>query len=80
MREILTLLVDNINTRYYIQFEKDRKRFIFQPTLKNRAAPSFTILVEQDELITRDSIQPALLQQARDKVKEILTSSMFDKF
>jgi hypothetical protein len=38
IREILTLVVDNVPTQYYIDFEKDRKQFNFQPTLTHKTA------------------------------------------
>ena len=79
MREILTLMVDNTVTKYYIQFEKDRKRFHFQPTLKNKTAPIFTIRVQNNQLITEQDLQEYLAVQAKEKVKEILSNSVFDK-
>ena len=79
MREILTLLVDDKVTKYYIQFEKDRKRFHFQPTLKNKTAPIFTIRVQNNQLITEGDLPEELAAQAKEKVREILSNSVFDK-
>jgi hypothetical protein len=80
LREILTLVVDNMPTQYYINFEKDRKRFIFQPTLQNKEAPSFTIHYNGDELLCADSIDISVLEQAKEKIKEILDNFIFDRF
>jgi hypothetical protein len=77
-REILTLVVDNIPTQYYINFGKERREFSFQPTLKNRAAPSFMIIVEGDQLVT-ELADEKIAKQAKEKVSEILGSRLFDK-
>ena len=79
IREILTLLVDDIPTHYYIDFEKDRKQFNFQPTLSNKAAPSFRIVERYGELIEVESIEPKLLEQARERIREILNNPIFDQ-
>ena len=80
IREILTLVVDNIPTQYYINFKKDRKQFSFQPTLKNKTAPAFVILVENNELTISDMVDEGIAAQAKEKVKEILANSIFDQF
>lgn len=80
IREILTLLVDETPLQYYISFEKDRKHFNFQPTLKNKTAPSFDIIVRENELIVNGEVEPAVAQQAREKVREILSNDIFDHF
>jgi hypothetical protein len=80
IREILTLVVKEKPTQYYILFEKDRKRFSFQPTLKNREAPSFTIFIEEGEMRTTDSISEDLQLQAKNKINELLSNPMFDSF
>lgn len=80
IREILTLKLDHAPVQYYISFDKERKQFQFQPTLQNKAAPSFTIHVEDGELVCRDGVESSLLQQAREKVKEILDNNVFDHF
>jgi hypothetical protein len=79
IREILTLIVDEQPTQYYINFEKDRKLFSFQPTLKSKAAPSFTIEVTEGDLLVHEQIQEDILSQASEKVREILSNMIFDK-
>ncbi len=80
LREILTLSVNNIPTQYYIRFGKDRQRFSFQPTLKNKEAPVFVILVRDGELKLAGDIDKVMESQAMEKVKEILSDNIFDKF
>ncbi|HUR12127.1 MAG TPA: hypothetical protein VM012_12190 [Flavitalea sp.] len=80
IREILTLKVDNTSTSYYIQFEKDRKQFFFQPTLFNKTAPSFTVFVTGDEMKFREEVSADIRAQACEKIKEILSNIIFDKF
>ena len=80
IREILTLKVDNTTTSYYIQFEKDRKQFFFQPTLFNKSAPSFTVMVSGNEMKFMEDVSADIRAQACDKIKEILTNIIFDKF
>lgn len=80
IREILTLLVDNIPTQYYIDFQKDRKQFTFQPTLSSKAAPSFVVLVKDDELVASEEVDISILVQAKEKIKEIINNPIFDQF
>jgi hypothetical protein len=80
IREILTLVVDGVPTQYYIEFEKDRKQFNFQPTLTNKAAPFFRIIERYGELIEVEDIDPYILEQAKEKIKEILNNPIFDQF
>jgi hypothetical protein len=80
IREILTLIVEHIPTQYYIKFSKERTAFQFQPTLKNKAAPSFKIVVHGDQLEIPDNIDPELGEQAKGKVREILNNDLFDRF
>jgi hypothetical protein len=80
IREILTLVVDDIPTQYYIEFEKERKQFNFQPTLANKTAPSFRIIERYGELIEVEEIDPFVLQQAKEKIREILDNPIFDQF
>jgi len=80
IREILTLVVDNIPVQYYIEFEKDRKQFNFQPTLSNKAYPAFRIIERYGELIEVEEISPVLLEQAKEKVREILNNPIFERF
>ena len=80
IREILTLVVGNIPTQYYIDFGKDRKQFNFKPTLSNKAAPSFKVIERYGELIEVEPIDPNLLEQAKEKIKEILNNPIFDQF
>lgn len=79
IREILTLVVENVPTQYYIDFEKDRKKFSFEPTLTNKFSPSFTVEVSDGELITTDPIDSITLQQAKEKIKEILNDPIFNQ-
>jgi hypothetical protein len=78
IREILTLVVDKISTQYYIDFDKDRKQFNFKPTLSNKAAPSFKIIERYGELIEVEEIDASLLEQAKEKIREILNNPIFD--
>lgn len=80
IREILTLFVDNAPVQYYISFDRDRKRFNFQPTLQNKNAPYFEILIEGKTLITSIKMEASLEQQAKEKVNEILNNEIFDQF
>jgi len=78
IREILTLVVDNVPTQYYIDFEKDRKQFNFQPTLSNKLAPSFRIIERYGELIEIEEIDSSVLEQAKEKIRDILNDPIFD--
>ena len=78
IREILTLVVNKIPTQYYIDFEKNRKRFNFQPTLTNKTAPSFTIIERYGELIEVEEIDSSIAEQAKVKIREILNDPIFD--
>jgi hypothetical protein len=80
IREILTLVVDKVPTQYYIDFEKDRKQFNFQPTLTNKNAPTFRIIERYGELIEIEEIDPLLIRQAKEKIREILNNPIFDQF
>jgi hypothetical protein len=80
IREILTLVVDNVPTQYYIEFEKKRKQFNFQPTLTNNAAPSFRIIERYGELIEIEEIDPFIIEQAKEKIRDILNNPIFDQF
>jgi len=77
IREILTLTVERIPTQYYIEFEKDRKQFNFQPTLTNKSAPSFRIVERYGELIELEEIEPELLKEAKEKIREIIDNPIF---
>lgn len=78
IREILTLVVDKVPTHYYIMFDRDRKQFEFQPTLANKAAPSFKIIERYGELIEVEEIDPSISEQAKEKIREILDNPIFD--
>ena len=78
-REILTLVIDDIPTEYYIDFEKDRKLFTFQSALLNNATPSFRIIERYGELIEIEEIDPRIIQQAKEKIIEILNNPIFDR-
>lgn len=80
IREILTLLVDDVPIQYYIDFEKDRKQFNFQPTLSNKTSPAFRIIERYGELIEVEEVDPILLEQAKEKIREILNNPIFDQF
>jgi hypothetical protein len=80
IREILTLVVDNVPTQYYIDFEKDRKQFNFQPTLTNKTAPSFRIIERYGELIEVEEVDQFIVEQAKEKIKEILNNPIFNQF
>jgi len=80
IREILTLVVDNVPTQYYIDFEKNRKQFNFQPTLANNSAPSFRIIERYGELIEIEEVDPFIIEQAKEKIREILNNPIFDQF
>jgi len=80
LREFLTLFVETIPTQYYLHFEKDRKHFIFRPTLRNDSAPFFEIFVENNELIIKGDVDESLGHQAKEKVNEILNNRIFDQF
>jgi hypothetical protein len=80
IREILTLVVDNVPTQYYIDFEKDRKQFNFQPTLTNKTAPSFRIIERYGELIEIEEVDPLVIEQAKEKIREILNNPIFGQF
>lgn len=79
IREILTLVVDKVPTQYYINFEKDRKQFEFRPTLSNKTAPSFTIIERYGELIEIELVDPVIIKQAKEKIREILNNPIFDQ-
>ena len=80
IREILTLVVDDMPTQYYIEFEKDRKQFNFQPTLANKTAPSFRVIERYGELIEVEETDSSIVEQAKDKIREILNNPIFDQF
>ena len=80
LQEILTLIVDNHPTQYYINFEKGRKKFLFQPTLINKTAPTFYVVVQNTELVAEEITDHDVARQAIEKVREILANSIFDKF
>lgn len=77
IREIHTLMVGAVPTQYYIEFEKDRKQFNFQPTLTNNTAPSFRIIERYGELIELEEIDSHLLEQAKQKIRDILNNPVF---
>lgn len=80
IREILTLVVDNVAMPYYIQFSKDRQRFSFQPTLKNKAAPAFVVELRDGSMVAEDGIPETVVRQAREKISDILSNNIFDNF
>lgn len=78
IREILTLKIDNAPVQYYISFDKTRKWFEFEPTLQNKIAPCFKIIVEENALITTDTIDAFLEAQAKEKANEIMNNGVYD--
>ena len=80
IREILTLVVDNVPIQYYNDFEKERKQFNFQPTLTNKTSPTFRIIERYGELIEVEEVDPFLIEQAKEKIREILNNPIFDQF
>ena len=80
LREIFTLVVDRIPTPYYIKFEKDRKKFQFQATLKNKAAPTFVVMLSDNDFITEPYIDEVIAKQAKQKVRELVNDKIFDRF
>lgn len=79
IREILTLILNNIRTQYYIEFTKERTRFIFEPGLKNKTAPEFILELKEGQWICDRDIDPSLLEQAKQKAEEIRSNDVFDK-
>jgi hypothetical protein len=79
IREIFTLTIDKVPMQYYVRFDKERRKFSFQATLKNKTSPSFTIQVVEGELIPEPYIDESILRQARQKVKEIVSDKIFDR-
>ena len=81
LREIFTLVIDRTPTPYYIQFEKDRKKFHFQANLKNKSAPSFIVMIdEDDDIITVPHVDEVIAKQAEQKVRELVNDKIFDRF
>ena len=70
--EILTLFINNVPTRYHINFEQDRKQFNLSQASDNSSAPSFRIIERYGELIEIEEIDPAIIQQAKEKIRELL--------
>jgi len=65
--------------QYYVRFDKERRKFNFQATLKHKTAPSFLIRVVDGELIPEPVVSEAILRQAKQKVKEIVSDKIFDR-
>jgi len=80
IREILTLIVNKTPTQYYIDFDRDRKQFTLHPALITNSAPSFRIIERYGELIEVEEIDPEIIQQAKEKIKEIMRDSSLDRF
>lgn len=80
IREIFTLVVDRIPTPYYVRFEKDRKKFQFQATLKNKTAPSFVVFLQGDDLILEPYVDEVIAKQVEQKVLELVNDKIFDRF
>ncbi len=78
-KEILTLQAEEGPLQYYLLFEKEGRRFIFDPTFKNKSAPVFVILVEDDVLYTEGKISHQLEMQAQEHVRGLLTSGFLDR-
>lgn len=80
IREILTLVSENTPLQYYIQFDKSRKRFSFEPSYRNKSAPAFTIHVEGSALVTEGEVSPEIERQAKEKILDFLGNMIFDRF
>jgi hypothetical protein len=80
LREIFILDIDRIPTPYYIRFGKDRKSFQFQASLKNRSAPSFVMIIRDENFITEPQVDERIVKQAEQKVRELVNDSIFDRF
>jgi hypothetical protein len=80
LREILTLVVDGKPTQYYIKFARERRRFSFQPTLKNKSFPSFVVFIKEGDFVIEPVINEYLSGQAIEKVKEIIANPLFEFF
>ena len=78
--EILTLLVNNVPTQYYVDFEHDRKQFNLHPAPGDSSAPSFRIIERYGELIEIEEIDPDIIQQAKKIIEEILRKPNRDSF
>jgi len=77
--EILTLLINNVPTQYRIDFERDRKQFNLYPEADNSSAPSFRIIERYGELIEIEEVDPKIIQQAKEKITEILRDPNSDR-
>jgi hypothetical protein len=80
LREMFMLVVDRIPTPYYIQFGKDRKKFKFQASVKNKTAPSFVISLHENAFVTEPNVDEVIVKQAEQKVREIVNDKIFDRF
>ena len=80
IRKILTLVIHNVPTQYYVDFEKDRKQFNLQPRLDNERAPSFRIIERYGELIEIEEIDSYIIEQAKEKIRKILSNPDRDQF
>lgn len=80
LKEILTLNSEDGLIQYYVLFDRERRHFSFQPGFKNKNAPSFVIHVRQGELAVEGDINPVLENAAKEKIRDILSSMMFDQF
>ncbi len=78
IKELLTLYIDSSPVQYYIRFTRERTLFNFQPTLQNKTAPSFTIFFQDQDWITEDQVEASILEQAKQKIKEINSDTIFD--
>jgi hypothetical protein len=76
-KEICTLKQDGVPLTFYISFDKTLSKFDFLPGLGNAFAPSFTVVKEDHELISWDSVPEELLEQAKQKIEAILDSGFF---
>jgi hypothetical protein len=79
LQEILTFEWENTRIQYYVRFTLERNKFIFNPALKYKSAPKFTIVLKEGQPLSEELIPPVLLAQATHKVREILSNNMFDK-
>ena len=79
IREILTLILNKKRVQYYIELTKKRDRFVFEPGLKNKTAPYFSLEHKEGQWVCNQDIDPDLLEQAIQKAQEISSNDIFDK-
>ena len=79
LREIFILVVDKVPTPYYIQFEKERRKFHFQASLKNKTAPAFVVILDDGDMTIEPYVDEFIAKQAEQKVRELVNDEIFDR-